>query len=205
MKKIEQKELDLLINNHNLYMNSIHKNNTEGKRLILDAIDFSNNNLSQLNFVDVFITDSIFENLIFKNTNFGGAKLYGCKFNNISFKNVNFGKTELDYSIIINSTLDNCTLIKVSSNETFFENLCFQNCKLGDVFSNSVIKNILFEECIFNGVEFWECIINNITFKKSEFKITDNIKNINKGSLEQPIIINGDEAINYFKEYSQII
>ncbi|UAC49981.1 pentapeptide repeat-containing protein [Bacillus aquiflavi] len=188
-----------------MYGFSKNKNDKEGKRLILDEIDFSSNNLSQLNFVDVYITDSIFCNTVFENTNFGGAKLYGCEFNNITFKNVNFGKVELDASKIVNSIFDNCTLIKVSSNETLFGNLCFQHCKLDDVFSNSIVKNILFEECDFNGIEFWECIISSLKFKKSKFKVTDMKKNINKGTLERPVIINGDEAISFFKERSEIL
>ncbi len=130
--------------------------------------------------------------------------LIGCEFNNVTFKNVNFGKTELDYSKILTSTFVNCTLIKISSNESHFEDLHFQNCKLVDAFSNSKINNILFEEYDFNGVEFWECIISNLKFKNSNFYTIDSIKNINIGSLEQPIIISGDEAIHFFKEHIQV-
>lgn len=200
IKKIGQNELDLLISDHNKYIDSAQKNELEGNRLILDEIDFSNNNLSKLNFVDVYITDSIFNNIVFENINFWGAKLYGCKLNDITFRNVNFGKAELDFSHIVNSTFDNCTLIKVSSNETYFENLYFKSCKIDDVFSNSKINNIQFEECDFNGVEFWECIINNLKFINSKFDVNNIIKKINKGTLEQPIIVNGNEAIKIFKE-----
>lgn len=203
MKRIEQKKLDLLIKNHNLYMDSINKMNINGKKLILDEIDFSDNDLSQLNFVDVHITDSIFKNTIFNNVNFGGSKLYSCEFNNVTFKNTNFGKTQLDSSTIINSTFNNCTLVKVNSNDAFFKDLCFENCKLHDVFSYSIVKNILFEECEFNGAEFWECIISNLEFRNSRFEIVDVIKRINKGTLEQPLIINGDEAIEFFKDISK--
>lgn len=83
MKKIEQKELDLLINDHNEYLDSVQKNDSKGNRLILDEIDFSDTNLSRLRFTDVYITDSIFDNTVFEDVNFGGAKLFNCKLNNI--------------------------------------------------------------------------------------------------------------------------
>ncbi len=56
-----------------------------------------------------------------------------------------------------------------------------------------------FENCEINGVEFWECIINNLKFLNSEFDVNDSIKKINIGTLEQPIIVNGNEAVKLFK------
>lgn len=198
-EKIEQKELDLLISDHNKYIDSAQKNELEGKRLILDEIDFSQNDLSRLNFVNVYITGCIFHNMVFENINFGGAKLYDCNLSNITFRNINFGKAVLDFSHIEHSTFENCTLRKINSNETKFEKIYFNSCKLDDVFAYSVLNDVEYENCEINGVEFWECIINNLKFINSEFDVNDSIKKINIGTLEQPIIVNGNEAVKLFK------
>src|SRR5699024_8839693 len=142
MKQLKQKELDLLIDNHNKYIEALQNDESAGKKLILDEVDFSNNDLSKLNFVDVYITSSNFT--------------------------------------------------KINSNETYFQDLNFNNCTMDDVFSNSKASHIQFENCIFNGIEFWECIISNLTFISSYFH-TDMISKLNKGSLDEPIIVDGKE------------
>ncbi|MGD7006908.1 pentapeptide repeat-containing protein [Metabacillus sp. 84] len=200
MEKIEQSELDSLINDHNKYIDSVQRNELEGNRLILDGIDFSNNNLSELNFLDVYITDSFFKNHVFENTNFGGAKLYGCKLNHIVFRKANLGKAEMNYSHVADCAFEKSDLIKVNSFETYFENVNFTSCIIDDFFSNSKINQVQFEDCKFGGVEFWECVTNNIKFKNHPFNANDHIKRINKGTLEQPIFVDGNEAIKVFIE-----
>ncbi|MEI3613631.1 pentapeptide repeat-containing protein [Pseudogracilibacillus sp. SO30301A] len=202
MNKMKQEELDLLIENHNKYIKALQNNETDGKKLMLDRIDFSNNNLSKLNFVDVYITDSIFNDTVLDGVNFGGAKIYDCKLNNMTFKNVNFGKAEFDFSYIKDSSFEDCFFTKVSSNQTLFENLYFKSCKINDVFSNSKINYIHFENCDFNGVEFWKCIVQGLQFTNSNFDVDDMIRKINKGTLDEPVIVDGEEAVNTFKEYS---
>lgn len=201
MKQLKQKELDLLIDNHNKYIEALQNDESAGKKLILDEVDFSNNDLSKLNFVDVYITSSNFKNAILENVNLGGAKFYECTFSNMTFRNVNFGKTVLDFSLLTDSTFDNCSFTKINSNETYFQDLNFNNCTMDDVFSNSKASHIQFENCIFNGIEFWECIISNLTFISSYFH-TDMISKLNKGSLDEPIIVDGKEAISIFKSNS---
>jgi len=204
MKKLKQKELDVLIDNHNKYIEALQNDESAGKKLILDEVDFSNNDLSKLNFVGVYITSSYFKSTILENVNFGGAKLYDCKFRNMTFKNVNFGKTELDFSLLRDSTFESCTLVKVNSNETYFQDLNFNNCTIDDVFSNSKIDQIRFENCKFNEIEFWECIISNLTFISSNFH-TDMISKVNKGTFDEPTIVKGKEAVDIFKSNSSIL
>src|SRR5699024_8760741 len=107
MKQLKQKELDLLIDNHNKYIEALQ------------------NDESKLNFVDVYITRSNFKNAILENVNLGGAKFYECTFSNMTFRNVNFGKTVLDFSLLTDSTFDNCSFTKINSNETYFQDLNF--------------------------------------------------------------------------------
>jgi len=87
MKKINQTQLNIFIQNHNLYLNTITDQNKKGERLILDEVDFTDNDLSNLDFVETYITSSLFKGNVFKNTNFGGAELHDCIFKDIEFEN----------------------------------------------------------------------------------------------------------------------
>lgn len=60
MKTISQIELNMLIEKHNRYLMTITDKKKDGDRLILDEIDFTNNDLSNLDFMDIYITDSFF-------------------------------------------------------------------------------------------------------------------------------------------------
>ena len=48
MKKINQAELDIFIMNHNLYLKTLTDANKKGKKMILDEVDFTDNDLSKL-------------------------------------------------------------------------------------------------------------------------------------------------------------
>src|SRR5699024_3834641 len=135
------------------------------------------------------------------NVNLGGAKFYDCTFSNMTFRNVDFGKTVLDFSLLTDSTFDNCSFTKINSNETYFQDLNFNNYTMDDVFSNSKASDIQFENCVFNEIEFWKCIISNLTFISSNFH-TDMISKVNKGTFDNPVIVNGKEAISIFKSNS---
>lgn len=47
MKKINQTYLNILTENHNLHLKSLTDTNSKGRRLILDEVDFTNNDLSK--------------------------------------------------------------------------------------------------------------------------------------------------------------
>lgn len=204
MKKINQTELNMLIQNHNLYLNTLTDQNKKGQRLILDEVDFTDNDLSNLDFVETYITSSLFKSNVFNNTNFGGAELYDCIFKDIIFQNCNFGKTTFDYAMLIDSKLINCNLINLETLETQFEKLLFKNCIINSAFSNCIVKNVDFVECRFVSTEFWQCVIESLKFssKKKDLDLIKLIKEINTGTIERPTFINGEEAVEYFKSKS---
>ena len=75
MKTIGQKALNVLIEKHNEYLRTLIDTDKGGERLFLDNIDFTKNNLSELDFVDTYIASSFFSSQVFRNVNFGDAKL----------------------------------------------------------------------------------------------------------------------------------
>lgn len=206
MKKINQKELDILIQNHNLYLNTLIDQDKKGQKLILDEVDFTDNDLSNLNFVETYITSSLFKGNVFKNTNFGGAELYDCIFKDIVFEKCNLGKTIFNYAVLTNSKFSNCNLINLETLETQFEDLSFEKCVVNSAFSNCIVKNVIFEECSFVSTEFWQCIIESLKFSfiKKELDIPKLIKEINIGTIERPTFINGDKAVEYFRSKCKI-
>ena len=62
MKTISQIELNMLIEKHNRYLMTITDKKKDGDRLILDEIDFTNNDLSNLDFMDIYIINKKKEN-----------------------------------------------------------------------------------------------------------------------------------------------
>ena len=201
MKKISQEKLNILINNHNLYFESMSSDDTKGIKLILDEIDFTDNDLSDLNFVEVYITSSLFKNMSFENINFGGSELYSCHFDNVTFNNANFGKTVLDYAEIKNSRFCNSNLSSIETYEAVFKNVIFECCEFNGVFSHSKVKNVIFSDCHFKGTEFWKCIIKNLEFiNMRNFSIEYLIKELNTGTFENAKFISNKDAVNYFME-----
>ena len=61
---------------------------------------------------------SFFSSQVFRNINFGDAKLYSCIFENMVFVDCNFGKTVLEYARIVGSKF-----IKGSEAVKYFERL----------------------------------------------------------------------------------
>lgn len=201
MKTIDQIELNMLIENHNTYLKTITDTNKKGKRLVLDAVDFTNNDLSSLNFVDIYITSSVFNSQVFENINLGDAKLYSCGFKDVVFKNCDFGKTTLDYTRIIDSKFFNCNLIDLETVESDFEGLFFNKCSFDGAFSNCMIKSTVFEECTFVSTEFWRCAIKNLKVcdKNGEWDLKRIIREVNIGTVENPLFVKGSQAIKYFE------
>ena len=201
MKKINQIELDKFIQNHNLYLKEITNVNKKGKRLVINEVDFTDNDLSKLDFVETYITNSLFKSKVFEDVNFGGAELYDCIFEDVIFRNCNFGKTVFNYTQIMQSKFLNCNLIELETIETCFEKLIFQNCDINGAFSDCIVKNVRFEECVFYSTEFWQCILEKLTFfsRKKILDVKKIIKELNIGTIENPILINGQEAIKYFE------
>ena len=64
------------------------------------------------------LMDSHFSSQVFRNINFGDAKLYSCIFENMVFVDCNFGKTVLEYARIVGSKF-----IKGSEAVKYFERL----------------------------------------------------------------------------------
>ncbi|ETT46689.1 hypothetical protein C162_19569 [Paenibacillus sp. FSL R7-269] len=201
MKKINQTELNILIQDHNLYLNTITDQIEKGQRLILDEVDFTDNDLSDLDFVETYITSSLFKGKVFNNTNFGGAELYDCIFIDTLFENCNLGKTALDYAIITSSKFSNCNFISLETYEAQFENSSFKDCLINSAFSSCIVKDVVFEECNFVSTDFWRCVVENlkISSKKKDIDLLRLIKEINIGTFEMPNLINAESAIEYFK------
>lgn len=207
MKTISQIELNMLIERHNKYLKSLMDSKKRGERLLLDEIDFTCNNLSDLNFVDIYITSSYFSSQIFENKNMGDAKLYSCIFENIIFENCNLGKTVLDYARIVNCKFINCNLVELETLETSFEGVLFRNCTFNGAFSDCVIKNATFEGCIITSTEFWKCSIESlkVSNKTNQWELKKFIREINIGTITTPQYIKDSEAIEYFEKQCDIV
>lgn len=197
-KTISQEELEHLIDDHNLYMDTIGK---KGKKLILEDIDFTGNDLSRLDFYGVFIVSSLFDNHTFKDKSFGRAELYSCIFKNTTFENCNLRKTVLSYVNVINCKFNNCNLLVLDTFETRFIDCLFEKCNMNGAFRHCLLKNIVFKECSFIPFDFWQSIIENVQFSNHELlDIPNMIENLNAGTFLRPQYLKGIDAVNHFKE-----
>lgn len=201
MKTIGQKALNVLIEKHNEYLRTLIDTDKGGERLFLDNIDFTKNDLSELDFVDTYIASSFFSSQVFRNVNFGDAKLYSCIFKNMVFVDCNFGKTVLEYARIVGSKFINCNLIQLETLESSFEDVFFYDCVLDGAFSDCSLKDAVFEKCTFNSTEFWKCSLENMKFlnRDDQWDLKKIIQEINIGTDTNPIFIKGSEAVKYFE------
>ncbi len=191
MKLINQIKLNKLIEEHNSYIETIKSKELRGKKLILDDIDFKDNILSELNFLETYISSSYFGNKTLEN---------------ITFINCDFGRTVLDYAKIINSKFINCNFNNLETIETQFEKIILEHCNINSMFSDCVVKDGKFINCIFYSIDFWQCILKNLKIYplKNPFNVKEIIKKINIGTLETPIYIQNEEAVEYFKKVCDI-
>ena len=122
------------------------------------------NNISKSSFKNAIFTESILNDITFKNVDFTGANFFKATLNGVTFENCNLTKAIF-------------SLAKLNKNTSFI------NCILSNSFfvdSDSELYNVTFKSCTFTGVNFsgakifknaifTESILNDATFKNVDF------------------------------------
>lgn len=116
MKKITQKELDIILRDHELWL----KDNTKGKRAILDKYDFRKMILKDKNFKKAILCWSNFQAAVLDNSDFSEADLRYCNLCDTDCKGTNFSKAFLRFTIFGEADLRKANFTEAILDYTIF-------------------------------------------------------------------------------------
>jgi len=198
MYNLKQDELDKLLSQHWIYVNSLGE---IGTKFQINKFNLSKLKIMNTSLTDSVITESIFNDNKFENVEIFDANLCGCEFNNMVFLNINFVKTDLSYCIFNNCKFINTKFKRCETYETIVEYSQFMSCDLYDTFSYSLLKNIIFCDMELRHMDFYNVIIDNIKLKNiEEFDVNKAVISLNIGDFENKKLIKGEDAIEYFQK-----
>lgn len=171
MRKITQEELNKIMEEHRQWL----RNKGNGKRAVLDCVDFSELDISFINFQGAILTNSVFSNMVFTSTIFDSADLTGADFSktkmtNISFSNslyfneTNFNKINFKNAMIEDSRLNSSFMDCNFANSRIYHSIIAKSDFYSSNFSDANIIN-----CKLVNNVFTDSNLNNTNFEYSNF------------------------------------
>lgn len=184
------------LNLHKIWVDTIGK---EGTKLILDEDDLRSIDFSKYAFDQADIFECNLSNLILEDVDFHSSVLCSSSFKETNIINCDFYKANTDYCDFTNAVIQDTRFLKADFCEAKFNGAKITNCNfiatfcsMAD-FRNAVIDNVNFEVAGFNQTLFKDVKLKNITGIDSILFVSINI-----GSIEEPIMLEGDEAKQWF-------
>lgn len=191
-------DIILMIKRHKLWLDTLGQN---GEKIYLEeeVIEggyWENISLSQGN-----IISCVFKDMVLKQWDFYATALYSTYFEKLLIKHCGFVKAELPYTKFFETKLEDSNFSKTDFSYSNFENVEIKNSNLiNTLLYNVCFKNVCFCDVDFTGANIENVLFDNCTGVKKIYGLDSvHIKSINIGSLEKPIYLNGDDAIQWLK------
>lgn len=202
LNKLNDKELRILFNEHKTYLETQGK---LGKKMALEDIDFTGNDLCDAYFEDAYIAGCHFYKNNFINVNFDGSQIYDTKFMEVNFDRVSFVKSIIEYCLIDKANIKSSKIFRVDTQNTVITNSIMEDCVLYECFNYIELKNITFKNIDFSNIRFWQTAIEGLIFENVTcFNEENVIKSLNMGALNDLKVITGEKAIDFFYQNTTI-
>ncbi|WP_242217401.1 pentapeptide repeat-containing protein [Bacillus cereus group sp. BfR-BA-01380] len=175
----------------------------EGEKLRLDEVDLRNFDLSDKSLDQAYVTDCIFDNLNLENIDFYASILCSSTYRNANLNACDFYKADLSYTDFSNATIRNVRFSKSDCSEAIFNNADLIECNLINAsfyltdFSNARLNNV-----DISCSRFKEVLLNGVTLKNIKGIEEAHFVSINIGTLEQPILLEQEQAKKWIIENS---
>lgn len=192
------KEIIIAIQNHKLWVDSLGKKGekVDFENTMIEKIENQNLNLSQGSFIEC-----TFRKMAIDCWDFYATMLCSSIFNELLMTSCIFVNADLIYTQFYNTKIHMTNFSKADLSNSIFENVEVENCK----FINSLLDNNIFKNVHFKNIDFTGALIENIFFDElstlKNIKGLDeaHIKSINIGTLENPIYLENQEALQWIK------
>lgn len=167
----------------------------EGKQLKLDEVDLRSFDLSTAELVQTQIIACTFDALKLENIDFHYSLLAMSTFKNSHLDKCDFYKTDLRYTDFTNCVIKNTRFSKGDCWEALFRNAHLTDCNLINAsFYSSDLRGVRMDNVDISAVTFEETLLTGSTMKNIKGAEAADIKSINIGTREKPIMLKAEEA-----------
>lgn len=180
---------------HSLYVKSLGR---EGIKLILDEANFEKSKLENTDLTEASLTECVFDEMNIKGTDFFRTELYSSSFKKTNIISVNFAKAKADFVSFKQAKIDKTNFLKADLPESDFSFSIIKDSS----FIASDLRETDFSHATLTKADFEFANIEETIFKDVVFKNIINldkamVESINIGSLEEPVILEKEEACNW--------
>lgn len=198
MNAKEKEELDYKFAQHELWVDSIRE---RGEQLAVYGIDFRECDLSGKIFEDVYLNDCIFDGLHLKHVDFQSSYLCLSTYNNTMIRDCNFYWAELAFGYFMGADIRRVSFAKTDCTETNFTNAWIRNSRFTDAdLTDADFTGVRFEHVNFNRAIFDKTVMRGVTMKYMKGIPRAKYKSINIGTVEEPIILEGEKAKEWIEQ-----
>ena len=183
---------------HDLWVESIGKSGTQ---LVLDEVDLQGIVTKEHHWDQSYLTCCLMHSSILTEVDFYASEIHSCEFQNSSLSGVCFVKTNISYSDFRGCKFDHIDYKKAYFDSSEFGSARFEDCDFnGGSIVESDMSRCVFKNCDFNciylrDVCLLECRFINVTNVEKAVSLR-----INVGTMEQPVMLEGEDAIRWIKE-----
>ena len=138
----------------------------------INHVTVKNLTLTGHNLQSIELDECTFINCKFKDVDFFGGWMGGCRFISCSFTHCIMGKSNMSYTFMQDTVFKDCTLIKTELDNTELVHVTFHCCDLTRAwFWRASMKAVTLTACDLDGAAFHEACVKEITL--TECKLTD--------------------------------
>ena len=192
------REIIVQLTSHRLWIETIGK---QGEKLGIDEVDLRNVDLSPYPLDQAYITDCIFDGMDLNNKDISSSLLCSSTFRSAHLVGADLRKSNVSYVDFTNANMKAARLADCECVETVFAKADLSDANLiGGLFDevdfrHAVLSNADIRLASFEGVLLNGAILTGVRGIEEAF-----IKSINIGTVEEPILLMGEEA----REWLQI-
>lgn len=197
-KKIRDARLIKKLQAHELWVESIGR---LGTQLVLDEENLECYVRDAHHWEQSYLTCCSMRSVLVSKADFYAADIHSCGFHNSIFRGVCFVKANVSYSGFGGCKFEHVDYKKAYFDSSNFSASTFESCHLGGAsFMDCNLSRCVFKNCDFDGIYLDNACLSGCRFI--------NIINVEKavflkiivGSLEQPVMLEGADAIRWIKE-----
>ncbi|MGO4527477.1 pentapeptide repeat-containing protein [Paenibacillus sp. 2TAF8] len=200
MKLTNQQKLIEQLNSHRVWIETLGE---KGEKLGLDEIDFRHIDLSGYPLDQAYLTECAFDGMNLEHMDMSSSLLCSSSFTKSNLVNADFYKADLSYANFTDADAQGARFAKADLSESVFINTNLTNAML---ISSSLyltdLRNANMNHADISSASFRETLLQGATLTGLQGIEEAFIKSINIGTLEEPNILLGEEAIKWLQDKS---
>ena len=187
---------------HDLWVESIGK---LGTQLVLDEEDLQGIVTKEHHWDQCYLTCCLMHSSVLTEVDFYASEIHSCEFQNSSLSGVCFVKANVSYSNFSGCQFDHVDYKKAYFDSSEFGSARFEDCDFNGL---SIVESDM-SQCVFKNCDFNGIYLRDVCLLKCRFINVANVEmavslRINVGSLEQPVMLEGEDAIRWIKERCEV-